>query len=55
MLALAMCFAMAVSAGAADTDTSTYSVTIYKSNGTDISMSNDAVAGDATVTQLDSG
>ena len=59
-LAMAMCLtcALAVSASAAtvvDEDTTTYSVTIYKDNGSDISMANDAVAGDAVATTLEDG
>lgn len=56
-MAMALTCALAVSASAAETDSSTetYSVTIYKENGTDISMANDAVAGEATVTTAEDG
>lgn len=55
---MVMCVAMllsvlAISASAAQAGAATasaYSVTIYKENGTDLSMANDIVAGNATVT-----
>ncbi len=53
-LAMAMCLtcALAVSAGAAS---NSYSVTINKSGSSDISMANDIVAGNATVTTVANG
>src|SRR5699024_640141 len=59
-LAMAMCLtcALAVSASAAtvvDGDTSTYSVTICKGNGSDISLANDDIADDAVVSTRENG
>ena len=58
IMACAMMFAMAISANAADTaneTTETYQVTIYKKNGTSISMANGIVAGNATATTAADG
>ena len=56
-MAMALTCVLAVSAGAAETNSSTEtcSVTFYKRSGTGISMANDAVAGQATVTTAEDG
>lgn len=50
-MAMIMVFALAINASAADG----YNVTLYKSNGTDVSMADDIIASDAVVTTTSTG
>lgn len=53
VLAVVLCFALAVSVSAAGAGT--YSVTIYQDGSTSVSMANACVDGNATVTEVSNG